>query len=281
MQIITLVTDWGSHEAYVGALKASLISKCESALIIDISNDIKPFDKIHAAYVLRNSYHLFPKGTLHICSIGGNLENNKTEFITFSKNGYFFSGTDNGIWGLVFDDSISTAFNIDTKFKQECNHAFPELSVFSHVADCLLNKNDITLIGEPTPKLNIRHRQFSIVKDDYIFGEVMHIDSFGNAVTNISIDDFERVHKNRPFVIHISSTRYTISKINKSYDETENGELLAIFSYTGMLEIAVSNGSAKDLINIAINNSVTINFDETETNPSISAQRKAPNTLFF
>ena len=279
MSIITLITDWGTDGSYVGAMKGKILSLGHDLSIVDIANDIKPYDKIHAAYILRNCYTIFPKGTIHILGVGGNLENQKAEFVAFEHNGYFFIGKNDGIWGLVFDEIPQEIYSFgNTNTEGQTIHGFPELIVYSSIIDAIIKTKTLNNIGTPIKKIFVRHRQLPTVNPNSIIGEIVFIDNYGNAITNISIDDYNRAHNGRQCKIHIASLRNIIYQINKSYEQTERGEILAIWSYSGFLEVAIANGSAKDLLNLSVSNSVRITFIDESSDTRLTAETKS--TLF-
>ena len=261
MSIITLITDWGTDGAYVGAFKGAILQKTQNLNFIDIAHNIKPYDKIHAAYILRNTYNSFPKGSIHIICVGGNQDNPKTEFVVFEMDNHYFIGKNDGIWGLVFNTPPSNIRKLNLSEKH-IEHAFVELSLIPEIINQITLQKSVDTIGEPFTKLIIRNRQLPAVTANTIIGEIAYFDNFGNAVTNISKDDFERIHKGRKHKIQVASIRNNIFFINSAYDETERGDILAIWNYTGFLEIAIADGSAQDLLNLTVTNSVRIVFTE-------------------
>jgi len=265
MSIVTLITDWGTNGSYVGAMKGKILSLDQNLSVVDIANDIKPFDKIHAAYVLRNCYRIFPKGTIHILAVGGNFENIKSEYIAFAHNDYYFIGKNDGMWGLVFDEIPQGISSYSTE-EISTHDGFPELSIFPSIINTITTTQSVSDIGKPLKKLFIRNRQLPTVNQNIIIGEIIFFDNYGNAVTNISIEEFNRINNNRNCKIHIASLKNIIYHINESYEQTERGELLAIWGYSGFLEIAIANGSAKELLNLSVSNSVRITFIDVNDN---------------
>ena len=98
------------------------------------------------------------------------------------------------------------------------------------------------------------------IDETTINGSVVYIDSFRNAITNISRELFDQIRKGRPFDIFIQSNYYKINRLNKNYHDSSTGELLALFNSLGLLEIAINSGNAADLLNLSINSVVRIKF---------------------
>ena len=98
------------------------------------------------------------------------------------------------------------------------------------------------------------------INESVIAGSVIYIDSYQNAITNISRELFEKIGKGRPFEILVQSYHYKINRINKTYNETSDGELLAIFNSVGLLEIAINRGKVAELLNIGLHSNIRVKF---------------------
>ena len=256
MPIITLTTDWNNEDFYIGAVKGSIYSECNDVNIVDITHQIRPFNIFQAAFILKNCYRFYPQGSIHI--IGVKTESIPDQpFIVAKCNGQFFIGTDNGIFSLLFKDEEKPEFYI---LNNQIPSSFPALDVFTKVA-CKISQNEpIESLGNKTDKINRRVPLRATIEDNVISGSIVYIDSFQNAITNVSKDLFERVIKGKPFKIYVQSNHYMISKINQSYHETSAGEILALFNSLNLLEIAINGGNAAELLNLTINSSIRIKF---------------------
>lgn len=265
MRTVTLITDWGLDGIYVGAFKGKLLSQANELQLVDISHQITPYDTGQAAFTLRSCYNLFPKSTIHVMGVGGEISRKEPKnrvYICFEKDGYFFIGNDDGSWRLVFDELPEKIYKLKSDDAMETYSGFPELGIFSETILKLCNNILPEKIGE---KYSLTHTLLpsrAALHPSIINGEIIYIDFFGNAITNISKTEFERVGKNRKFDIFIGSynEKYKISKINKEYSETVSSNLMAIFSYSGLLEIAIANGQASSMFNIKQNKEVRVKF---------------------
>jgi S-adenosyl-L-methionine hydrolase (adenosine-forming) len=255
--IITLLTDWSNNDHYFSALQGKLLSRLPEARIINLSNHIPVFGIVQASFVLRNSFFLFPQGTIHI--VGVNSEaSDVNPHVVVSHEGHLFIGADNGIFGLVFNDKPYKAIKLPLKFT-----TFPELDVFADAAIFLAGKGNMNSLGEPFDKLYLPVPLRATIDNSIINGSVIYIDSYNNAITNITKEVFERVGQGRRYEILVQSNYNKITKINTFYNETSNGELLALFNSLGLLEIAIYKGSAADLLNLGQNATVRIRFFNT------------------
>ncbi|OFX88697.1 MAG: hypothetical protein A2W99_04305 [Bacteroidetes bacterium GWF2_33_16] len=255
MPIITLTTDWNKNDYYIGAVKGAILNQYANAIIIDISHQIKPFNIFQAAFILKNCYTNYPAGTIHIIGVKSDYSAENQYMVVQADNQYFIS-TDNGIFSLLFDDLPVSKYIID-------NHqstTFPELHVFVRVACEIMNGAAIESFGKPSDRFVRRVPLYATIEESVIIGSIVHIDSYQNAITNITSELFEQVGKGRAFKIFVQSNGNVISKINKSYQETSPGELLAIFNSINLLEIAINEGNVAELLGLNTNSTVRIKF---------------------
>jgi S-adenosylmethionine hydrolase len=136
------------------------------------------------------------------------------------------------------------------------------MSIFSEVACALYRGKQLTDVGEPIANYNSQTPLRATIEDHIITGSVIHIDSYQNAVTNISRDLFRRIGNGRPFKIYVQSKHYRIDRINKRYNETPPGELLAIFNAANLMEIAIRNGNAAGLLKLTTSSTIRVEFKE-------------------
>lgn len=275
MSIITLTSDYGLKDHFVGALKGKILSEYSEALIIDISHEIDPFNTLEASYIIGASYASFPKETVHL--IGVDMESNKeNQHIVMQWNDHYFIAADNGILSMLSQKIVPqkmVAINIHDRLPNEAT----DLDVFVKVACHLAKGGLMNVIGKEINTIkHVTNLQATISEDgNSLKGNVIYIDHFGNVITNISKKYFIEVAKGRPYEIVLktkniktilpnysaiaSSEKYPI----KSYE----GEKLAIFNEAGFLEIAIfrSNpskvGSANSLLGLNYRDIINIVFN--------------------
>jgi S-adenosylmethionine hydrolase len=261
--IVTLTTDWGADGIYSGALKGLILQANPGVQIVDITHSIRPYDKLQGAFVLRSTYAYFPKGSIHILGVSGKDSGTQSDRILFEKNDHYFIGANNGMWGLMFDRLPINYRKLKTK-PMLC---FPEIESYAKTIKTILSDNSIEHTGTQANNLVVNYPPLPTFSSNVITGQVIFIDTYGNAITNISRDDFDRIYGGRYFRIYINSQRHFVDKINNAYCETEAHELLALFSFTGMLEIAMVNANVKEMLNIQISSPVRIVFEEYLNTP--------------
>lgn len=258
MAIITLTSDWGTRDHYLAAVKGVILSKMPDATLVDISHEIEPFDLNQASFVLRNSFRYFPKGTIHIVAVNTEADLEKPHVAIRYLN-QFFIGTDNGLFSLLFDQQPDEIHEID--IPQDSDYfTFPARDVFAKAAVHLARGGDMAELGDPLPKLVERMAFRPVTSGDAIIGKVIYIDRYENIFTNISEELFKRENRNRPFHIEFSVSRYRIRQISRSYGDVPEGELVALFSTTGNLQIAINKGNAASLLGLGADDTIRVQF---------------------
>ncbi|MBS7256743.1 SAM hydrolase/SAM-dependent halogenase family protein [Flavobacterium branchiicola] len=274
MSIITLTTDYGLKDHFVGSLKGKILSENPKVQIIDISHDIDPFNTAEASYVIGAAYLSFPKGTVHL--IGVDIERNKeNQHIAMQWNDHFFICADNGILSMLTQKIVPqkiVAINIHDRFPIE----YSDLDIFIQVASHLAKGGLLNVIGKEIPAVKeVTELQAVVAADgNSLKGYVIYIDHFGNVVTNISKKQFLEVSRGRPYEIvmkpksikTILPNYSAIATSDKYPIKTYEGEKLAIFNEAGFLEIAIfrSNpskvGSANSLLGLNYRDVITVKF---------------------
>ncbi|WP_288955587.1 SAM-dependent chlorinase/fluorinase [uncultured Polaribacter sp.] len=274
MSLITLTTDFGTKDHFVGAVKGAIYSELSDAKIVDITHEISPFNITETAYILKNSYKSFPEGTIHIIGVDSELSRDN-KHIALELDNHFFVCPDNGLISMIASEIKPTKI-VEINIHDRIESSFPVLDVFVQVACFIARGGNLTVIGkeiqefkklvEIQPKVNQAQNQ--------IIGGVLYIDNYGNVITNISLKMFQDIGKGRRF--KASARRYSFSKIFTKYNEVAgdsahdsiqyDGSKLAIFNSAGFLEIAIyrSNlatvGGASTLLGLNYRDPITIEF---------------------
>lgn len=260
MHIITLTSDWNENDHYVASLKGKILSACPGTQIIDINHRIKSFNSSHAAYIVRNSYKHFPDNTIHIIAVNSEPAPGR-DLLAAKKDNHYFLCADNGILGLLGDTEPEEVVTLTDHYKEDSD-TFIALSVFAKVACELSEGTPLSKLGSPADSYDRQIPLRATIENLTITGSVIHVDSYQNAITNISRELFQRVGDGKAFEIFVQSKHYKIKSINKRYNETEEGELLAIFNSSGLLEIAIRNGNAAGLMKLNTNSTIRVEFKE-------------------
>ena len=260
MHIVTLTSDWNEFDYYVASLKGKLLNHCPEVRIVDISHHVKPFNTAQAAFLVRNSYPSFPDHTIHIIAVSTEPEKAGQLLVAYMAGQYFICA-DNGMLGLLGGPGPDQVVKIEQK-PAPGSASFISLSVFADVACKLASGTPLEKLGTLTDSYNKQVPLRPTIEDHTITGSVIYVDSYQNAITNISRELFERVGGGRSFRIFVQSKHYVIEKINNRYNETPPGDLLAIFNSAGLLEIAIRNGNAAGLLKLTTSSTIRVEFNE-------------------
>jgi S-adenosyl-L-methionine hydrolase (adenosine-forming) len=254
-RILTLTTDWNQHDYYGGVLKGRLVTVCQDLKVVEITNQIPSFNLNHAAFVIRHSYKHFPTGTIHLVLV--NSENSQSQrMLAFNHNEHFFVVPDNGLIGLIFKEPPQDVF----EFPFESNESFSSLNASIKAIDCIYKGGKIEDVAQSVNNFDQRIPLRATIENSAITGSIIYIDSYMNAITNVSKDLFERVGQGRKFDLFVQSQHNRVDRISKTYNEVDPGELVALFNSAGLLEIAINNGHATELLSLSNNSSIRIKF---------------------
>lgn len=258
MSLISITSDFGSDSHYVAALKAHILRLMPSATMLDISHNITSHNILQAAFVVRNSYKNFPKGSVHLIAVDSDIQKYK-RYLVLEHDNQFFITSDNGIADLLFDSVPSSIkqFNEDLYLP---NDLFPEKNVWSKVATALLTNQKMDDILKPCKEHRKMQSLKAVVSDDKIIASVIFIDSYQNAFLNISKSEFEHFQKGRNFKLFYAP-RHPITKISKAYSDVAEGEELILFNENEYLEIAMNKGKAASLLGLKLGNQVIVEFE--------------------
>jgi len=261
MGVITICSDWSGRDYYLGALKGRLLSLCEGAQIVDLSHSIESYNISQAAFLVKNAYHYFPKGSIHIITVNSESGPNNPHVVVKHKDHYFI-GADNGIFNLMFSDKPDEIFQIENIEIENGLLNFPELAVFAPAAAHIYKGAEFSQLGKQLQSLYNMVPIRAVIQKETITGKVVYIDSHCNATVNISKDLFYSTLEGRDFEILVQSNQHLITKISKRYSDVPEGDILALFNSAGMLEIAMNKGSLSELLQVDTNSDIRIKFHD-------------------
>ncbi len=261
MPIITLTTDWGLRDHYLASFKGELMSRSPDIQLVDISHEIEHFDILQASFVIRNCFEKFPKGTLHFIGIAGNIteknKNDQRNFLVVKSNGHYFIGEDSGIFSLILGETDKEIFRLpvaeDASSYEVNNHFLSVLSSYS-------KGTKLEEAGELTGEMVRSFHTQPTVDQSVIRGAVIYIDSFGNIISNITRELFEKVRNDRPFTIFLRRTEYDIRRISKNYFDSDAGEIVALFNREGYLKLSINRDKASGLLGMKTMDPIRIEF---------------------
>jgi S-adenosyl-L-methionine hydrolase (adenosine-forming) len=256
--IITLLTDFGSKDHYVASMKGVILNINPHCTLVDITHEVKPHDIEEGAFILGNTYSHFPKGTIHLSVVDPGVGGTRKPILLVTQN-YFFIGPDNGLFTLIVQREKVKQVVVLTKqkyFLPKVSKTFHGRDLFAPVAAHLSLGIKPTALGHEINSLEKIGFQKPIVREGKLLGEILHIDMFGNLVSNIDKEKLFRFIKGRPFVIR--GGRKTIHDLKKGYWEGKKGGLIALLGSSGLLEISVREGSAQKMLKVKRGDPITI-----------------------
>jgi hypothetical protein len=273
MQIVTLTTDLGLKDHYVGALKGQLLSKKSDIQIVDISHNVEPFNIVEAVYYINNIINDFPLGTIHFIGVDSipdiSIDSHRTNKypIVMKLHGQYFIGNDNGIFTLLNDFHLAEEIvRLDFSSKNAFRHPFKNIYVPAIID--LINNKKISDIGEviKIDDINRALTTQALINEHEIKGSIIHIDNYENVIINVKESLFTKIGKGNPFTIYFRSKNYFIDRISENYNEVPIGEKLALFNENNWLEIAINKGTkhtgggAASLLGLKRNDVIKIEF---------------------
>lgn len=240
--IITLLTDYGTRDSYVAAIKGVISSVNPNADIIDITHDIKSQDIIEAAFIISCTYKYFPVRTIHVVIVDPTVGSNRRILLVVTDE-YYFIAPDNGVLSLIYDTgTVSTVYEVNAEhyYLSEINPTFHGRDIMAPVAGWLSKGIESDKFGEPiTDYLKLTFPKPRLISPKSLKGTVFHVDRFGNIISNIMVGDINKAqaeYKSENFKIVIG--KFEINSLKRTYCEGNKGELIALIGSSGYLEIA-------------------------------------------
>jgi len=255
MALVTFISDFGNSDYYVPVVKAKMLSINPQLSIVDISHDIALYDIAHAAFLLRSTFNDFPKGTVHLVAL--NTTSSITDgYIGIKLNEHIFVGPNNGVLSMLadHDPGIIVKFS-DIHVK---NSSFPAKDILAPIAAKVASGAAIHDFGGPLQGIKkMMGRHFKASKKQ-IVGYVLRVDIYGNLITNIPKEVFEKLN---PGKFEIVFGRESVQQLQTNYNEVEPGDCWAFFNSLGLLEIGINHGHGADLLGLRYDSPILINFE--------------------
>ncbi|NOQ46396.1 MAG: hypothetical protein GQ559_06960 [Desulfobulbaceae bacterium] len=261
--LITLTTDFGLQDPYVGQMKGAILKRNITTRIVDLTHAIPPHDILTAAVTIRTSYRYFPKGAIHLIVVDPGVGSRRS-ILAAAGDHHLFIAPDNGVLSmLAADNKLDTVHRVENSslFPLEVSGTFHGRDIMAPVAAALASGLPLNKVGQATKyddcvKLNL---PLPVISDRSIEGRVLHIDHFGNIRTTITSKSLSRFQPSSFSGIEIGSHR--IHAISSTYSECPQGKLVAVIDSSGYLEIAVNKGNAADVTGCGIGNPIVVRME--------------------
>ena len=253
MKTITLLTDFGLKDPYVGIMKGVIFSTFPDVRIVDITHEVDPQDVREGAFLVEEYYRYFEKGTIHIAVVDPTVGSNRKP-VVFSKDGYLFVGPDNGLFTLLYNDNVQV-YAIDNRryMGKEISPTFHGRDIFSPAAAYLASGVHPSMFGSAVQDHVRIPGLYPVIEQGVLKGEVVRFDRFGNAITNISGTVIQDFAEGRAITITLRDMSF--STLNRSYYEDE---FTCLIGSSGYLEFGLFMGSLKEKMDLKKGDPITI-----------------------
>jgi S-adenosyl-L-methionine hydrolase (adenosine-forming) len=261
MPVVTLTTEWKPDDIYNGIIKGKLSRMCPGIVIFDNAGSIPPFNISQASFIIRNTFNNYPPGSVHIICVHSEATVNQ-DYLIVSAREHFFIGTDNGIFNLILNSEP------DYVVKIEHGGSTDELEIFAKTASEIISGKDPHELGKAIKSVTERVPLRATIDKDVIIGSIIFIDSYGNAISNITREVFYRVFENKGFRIQIQSNKNYTENISGRYGDVPVGDMLAKFNQLELLEIAINGADVSELLSLNVGSVVRIDLAHKAASPN-------------
>jgi S-adenosylmethionine hydrolase len=245
--VITLTTDFGAADHFVGAMKGVILGIAPQTQIVDITHEIAPYELNEAAFVIAQAWRYFPKRTIHMVVVDPGVGSARRPILV-EAGGHYFVGPDNGVFSMIYDSARIKVREISNPkyVRKEVSRTFHGRDVFAPAAAHLSLGVALTKFGKPVSdyiRLSVA-KSTEFAKNQWR-GTILKVDRFGNLITNFHITDFPDV-QTQPIELRVGLER--IHRLALTYAETEIGEVFAIVGSSGYIEVAANQASAAKIL---------------------------------
>ncbi len=261
MGLIGLITDFGDCDEYAGVMKAVILGLDPRAVIVDVTHAIEPQDIRQAAFVLRSAYRFFPPGSLLVVVVDPGVGTDRA-ILCVESDGRRFLAPDNGVLSFVIEPSLSPRCRVidpAAVARGPVSATFHGRDLFAPAAGRLSRGEAPFALGPEIPAQRLRHLeglQAERTPDGGLLGRIVHVDRFGNLITNIEGDALEGARGG----MRIYAGGIRIEGLCRTYADAAPGSLLALVGSRGMLEIAVCGDHAAARTGIGRGETVRVEF---------------------
>ncbi len=251
MPLITLTTEWREDDFFNGILRGKLSSACPGTVIVSNAGSIPPLNISHGAFVIRNTYSHYPEGSVHLIFVSSEGGGAHPHLLVRSHN-HWFIGADNGMFNLILNAEPELIISLSNEENAD------EITLFVKAAAAIVSGLPPESLGTRITSLSEKVPLRAAIDRNVIIGSVIFIDSYGNAITNITREIFSRVFEGRDFRILIKSNNYYTEKISKLYSDEPVGEIVTRFNSLDLLELSINGANLCQLFGVENGDAVRV-----------------------
>jgi S-adenosylmethionine hydrolase len=257
--IITLTSDFGQRDYYVSAMKAVILGINKDARLIDVSHDIEPQDIMAAAWITKNSAFLYPAGTIHLVIVDPGV-GTKRKPVAIRIRDQIFVGPDNGLFSLIADNEDYESYELtNTSFwANSRSNTFHGRDIFAPIAAHLSKGVLLEELGTKIDELVSYRWALPVTDNEGVQGWVMHIDYFGNLITNITEEMLSHLTAKDSVKIYVGNT--ILKSIVRTFADVEAGEPAALIGSSGNLEVVINSGNAGKMLGVQKGSPISVLF---------------------
>ncbi len=252
-QVVTLTTDFGTSDHFVGVMKGVIININPDVELVDLCHNVNSYDVFDAAFTLAQSYRYFPSDTIHLVVIDPGVGTARRPILARTLE-YKFVAPDNGVLSLIYEREETVEvrhITADHYFLNPVSSTFHARDIFSPVVGWLSKGVEVDKFGDPiTDYVKFSSPKPKQVSENLIKGVTIKVDKFGNLITNITPQDVPQLFSDNPPPFKIVINSQEVTRLNLAYSMGKPSEIFAIVGSSGFLEICTNRGSAAKALNV-------------------------------
>jgi hypothetical protein len=260
---VSLLTDFGTHSPYVGILKGVIWSQAPEANILDLSHEVSPFDVAEAAFLLETSWRWLPPRTIHVVVVDPGVGGPRKPILALGERGLYVA-PDNGVLSYVLaSDSVTTVYELTEEhfWLKPVSSTFHGRDIFAAVAGWIASGVEPERMGEVLEKPLVLPLPRPRAEGSSLLGQVLHVDRFGNLVTNITRSMLETVLEKYGLKGFVASVgQEACQRHVEHYGQAEPGAVVSLFGSSGYLELSAREASAAQRLGAGVGTQVLVRF---------------------
>jgi S-adenosylmethionine hydrolase len=256
--IITLLTDFGTRDPYVAAMKGVILSLHPDTVLVDLTHEVPPQDIVAGAFLLAGATPYFPPGTIHLAVVDPGVGTQRRALAARAMS-QFWVGPDNGLFHLVFRECVTVdivSLEDPQYFRESVSNTFHGRDIFAPVAAHLSRGTPLNAFGPPITDPAVLSWPQPVFTQEAFRGEIVYVDGFGNLVSNIRGSELMTWLGEESYVIILGSL--TIKNLSRTYGDVVSGQSLALVGSHGYLEIACAQGNAARKLGVGKGRSLAV-----------------------
>ena len=259
--IVTLTTDFGNSDYYVGAMKGVILAVCPEAEVVDLCHNVLAYDILDAAFTIAQSYQWFPPHTVHVVVVDPGVGSERRPLLV-SGDRHLFVAPDNGVLSFIYpQQEMLSVYHITAEhyFHQPVSNTFHARDVFASVAGWLAKGVEARQFGDPIEDyVRLAAPKAQALDAKSWKGMVLKIDRFGNVITNISAADCPALFAQPTPPFKLTAGAQQVTRLVPNYSAGEQNEIFALVGSSGYLEIATNRGGAAKQLGVTRGADVTV-----------------------